>query len=51
MNTEYLEIEDKKRIAHFLAERSVAHIPALDPKTALEKYVETFNTVLETLDK
>lgn len=51
MNTNYFDIEDKKRVAHFLAERSVAHITGLDPKTALEKYVETFNTVLETLDK
>lgn len=51
MNAIYLTIDDKRHIAHFLAERSISHISGLETQRALEKYVETYNTVLETIEK
>lgn len=51
MNTKYLNIDDKKHIAHFLAERSISHIAGLDTQRALEQYIETYNTVLETIEQ
>lgn len=51
MNTARLTTEDKKHIAHLLAERSLSNINGLDTKLALERYVGIFNEVLESLDK
>lgn len=51
MNVSYLTTDDKKHIAHFLAERSISHISGLETQRTLEKYIETYNAVLETIEK
>lgn len=51
METKYLNSDDKRRIAHFLAERAVQKMSTrFTTEEEVRKYVETFNSVIKMID-
>ena len=49
MKTDNLNTDDKKRIAHFLAERAASIYSKGETTKALEEYTETFDKVYTQL--
>lgn len=41
---------EQKQIAHYIAQRSLATIGSGEPNRALDKYLETYNNILEKLN-
>lgn len=42
---------EQKQIAHYIAQRSLATIGSGEPNRALDKYLETYNNILEKLNE
>lgn len=42
---------DKKQIAHFIAQRSLANIAPGQPRKATEEYLKVFNDTVEMLNE
>lgn len=46
-----LSLEDQKQIAHFIAQRSLATVGTDAPTQSADKYIQTFNTVINITEK